>query len=294
MINFEVWLPADWNGKFDHAGNGGWGGGYATANRLLVAALLRGYATAATNMGHVDAVTPGGSFALGHPEKLADWAYRANHVTSIIAKLVIKAFYGAGPALSYFTGCSDGGHEALMEAQRYPTTTTGSWRSAGQLLDPSVRRVDLGRQWGTQSPVSKLPMITAAALAACPAFSPVHLRSRRLAVSIPARCCAGADAPNCLTANQVTAVRKIYDGPRNPRTNELIYPASSAGAKRSKASGRSPVVARHGDATDVHRRRHVQVHRVPGSNLGLQHARLRPRRRVGRLHSRPGDQLHRS
>ena len=238
-IKFEVWLPASWNGKFDHAGNGGWGGGYATANRLLVAALLRGYATAATNMGHVDAVTPGGSFALGHPEKLADWAYRANHVTSIVAKLVIKAFYGAGPALSYFTGCSDGGHEALMEAQRYPDDYDGivAGAPANFWTHQSVAWI-WERQWGIQLPVNKLPIITAAAVAACPGVLPGFIDDPTTCSFDPGTLlCAGADAPNCLTASQVTAVRKIYDGPRNPRTNELIYPGLERGSEAVQGVG---------------------------------------------------------
>ncbi|HKC60931.1 MAG TPA: tannase/feruloyl esterase family alpha/beta hydrolase, partial [Myxococcales bacterium] len=121
LIKFEVWMPAaGWNGKLDHGGNGGYGGSLSTPAGFMVAGLLRGYATTGTDMGHDATVTPGASFALGHPEKSVDWGSRANHVTSVAAKEVIGAFYGSRPRLSYFTGCSDGGHEALMEAQRFP------------------------------------------------------------------------------------------------------------------------------------------------------------------------------
>ena len=80
----------------------------------------RGYAVAGTDMGHPRTFGYDATWAFGHPEKLIDWAYRANHVTAQNAKALIRAFYGGDPEFSYFTGCSDGGHEALMEAQRFP------------------------------------------------------------------------------------------------------------------------------------------------------------------------------
>ena len=80
MINFEMWLPVAWNGKYHHGGSGGYGGTWPTASNHMLGALLRGYATAGTDMGHNAAVTPGASFALGHPEMIVDWASRANHV----------------------------------------------------------------------------------------------------------------------------------------------------------------------------------------------------------------------
>src|SRR5205823_568755 len=125
-IRFEVWMPSNnWNGKLDHGGNGGYGGSFSTPAGFMVQGLLRGYATTGTDMGHVASVTPGASWALGHPEKIADWGYRANHVTSLAAKAIVSAFYGMNPRLSYFTGCSDGGHEALMEAERFPADYDG-------------------------------------------------------------------------------------------------------------------------------------------------------------------------
>ena len=99
-------------------------------------ALRRGYATSSTDTGH-----EGGSasFALGHPEKLIDYAYRSEHEMTVAAKAIIAAFYGKGPRLSYWNGCSAGGKQALKEAQRYPQDFDGiiagalsSWtRSSG-------------------------------------------------------------------------------------------------------------------------------------------------------------------
>lgn len=234
-IHYEVWMPASgWNGKFDHGGNGGYGGSLGTPAGYMLNGLLRGYATAGTDMGHDARVTPGASFALGHPEKLVDWASRANHVTAVAAKLIIRAYYGMPAYLSYFTGCSDGGHEALMEAQRFPDDFDGIVAGA-----PANYWTHQSAAWVWEAlaglnvlPVSKLPMINAAAVAACPGIVPT-------VIDDPTRCgfdpaslrCAGADGPNCLTEAQVDAVRKIYAGPRNPRTGEQIYPGLERGSE---------------------------------------------------------------
>src|SRR5216684_5709042 len=244
LINFEVWMPAaGWNGKLDHGGNGGYGGSLSTPAGFMLAGLLRGYATTGTDMGHDATVTPGASFALGHPEKSVDWGSRANHVTSVAAKEVIGAFYGSRPRLSYFTGCSDGGHEALMEAQRFPDDYDGivAGASANFWTHQSAAWVWEARATldnpASFIPLSKLPMINQAAVAACQGVVPGFIDD-------PTRCrwdpgallCRGADAPTCLTAAQVQAVRKIYAGPRNPRTGERIYPGLERGSESAGGS----------------------------------------------------------
>jgi feruloyl esterase len=240
VIHFEVWMPASgWNGKFDHGGNGGYGGSLGTPAGYMLAGLLRGYATAGTDMGHDAVAMPGGSFALGHPEKLVDWGSRANHVTAVAAKLIIRAYYGTAAYLNYFTGCSDGGHEALMEAQRFPDDFDGIVAGA-----PANYWTHQSAAWVWEAlaglnvlPLGKLPVINAAAVAACPGIVPT-------VIDDPTRCgfepgsllCAGADGPNCLTAAQVDAVRKIYAGPRNPRTGAQIYPGLERGSEAAGGS----------------------------------------------------------
>jgi feruloyl esterase len=122
-INFEVWLPvsARWNGKFEALGNGGFIGqiGYGA----LAAALNRGYATASTDTGHAGGNDE--SWALGHPEKLVDWSYRAVHEMTVDSKLIINAYYGKPAKLAYWNGCSTGGKQGLTEAQRYPADFDG-------------------------------------------------------------------------------------------------------------------------------------------------------------------------
>src|SRR2546427_9490223 len=120
-IKSETWLPlSGWNGKFQEVGNGGWNGFIQYA--ALATALRKGYATASTDTGHAGDTA---SFAPGHPEKLIDFGYRAVHETPLRGKTVVAALYSAAPQLSYFTGCSGGGRQAFMEAQRYPEDFEG-------------------------------------------------------------------------------------------------------------------------------------------------------------------------
>src|SRR5580700_4448011 len=92
-IEMEIWLPAsDWNGKFEAVGNGGWAGSINFG--AMAPALREAYATASTDTGHKSAETPGGSFALGHPEKLIDYGYRAIHEMTVKSKAILTAFYG--------------------------------------------------------------------------------------------------------------------------------------------------------------------------------------------------------
>src|SRR5215471_7225973 len=122
-IQFEVWMPASgWNGKFEGVGNGGFAGSMTYAG--LAAAVSRGYAAAGTDTGHKAGGTDG-AWALGHLEKMVDFGYRAIHETNVEGKAITKAFYGDSPKRSYFNSCSNGGRQALMEAQRYPADYDG-------------------------------------------------------------------------------------------------------------------------------------------------------------------------
>src|SRR6185369_13560878 len=91
----------------------------------MAAALQEGYATASTDTGHKSSETPGASFALGHPEKLIDYGYRAIHEMTVVSKAMVTAFYGKDARLSYWNSCSNGGRQGLMEAQRYPADFDG-------------------------------------------------------------------------------------------------------------------------------------------------------------------------
>jgi feruloyl esterase len=238
-IKAELWLPAaDWNGKYGQAGNGGWAGAIPISS--LASAIQRGYAAAGTNGGH-DAAGENGpaGWAIGHPEKLIDFGYRALHETGVFAKAVIHAFYGKEAGRSYFVGCSDGGREALMEAQRYPEDFDGI--IAGAPANDWSNHFT-GFVWNEQAllrepegsiPPGKLPAIQKAAVAACDALDGVKdglIEDPRACRFDPAvLTCKGADSADCLTAPQVATLKKIYEGPRNPRTGKQIYPGYPPG-----------------------------------------------------------------
>ena len=129
-IGFEVWMPpaGSWNGKFQGVGSGSSAGSIGTAAMLV--ALRDGYAVMATDNGHLtDASRSNGAaeqtWALGHPEKIVDFAYRAQHVATVAAKELTRRYYDKAPSQSYFVGCSQGGHHALMEASRFPDDYDG-------------------------------------------------------------------------------------------------------------------------------------------------------------------------
>jgi hypothetical protein len=123
QIRFEVWMPEQgWNGHFLSVGNGGfagsiWYGPFASY-------LKRGFAVAGSDAGHQAEATDA-SWAYGHPEKVKDFGWRAVHLTSELAKQMIKAYYGKPEEKAFFESCSDGGREALMEAQRFPEDYDG-------------------------------------------------------------------------------------------------------------------------------------------------------------------------
>jgi Tannase and feruloyl esterase len=234
-IKVEVWLPASgWNGKFQAVGNGGWAGtiGYAAMSR----ALAHGYATSSTDTGHTGGSA---SFALGHPEKLADYAYRSEHEMTVKAKAIIDGFYGTGPKLSYWNGCSTGGRQALIEAQRFPDDYDGI--IAGAAANPKTH-LDGWRIWMAQAmfkneasviPVTKFPLIHNAVLAACDAIDGL----KDGLIDDPTRChfdpqvleCKGGDAPGCLTVAQVNTARVVMS-PAKDRKAE-IFPGFEPGTE---------------------------------------------------------------
>ncbi len=232
-IKFEVWMPVSgWNGKYLQVGNGGFAGHIPAV--AMTSPLERGYATAGTDDGHTGPEKPDASWALGHPEKVVDFGYRAVHQTTLQAKTVIRAFYGKKPARAYFDGCSDGGREALMEAQRFPKDFDGivvgapanywTHHFAGFIWDEKALLDDPA----SAIPVNKLPIVQRAALVACDTLD----GAKDGLIEDPPRCqfdpatiqCQGASDVDCLSAPQVEALKKIYAGPRNPRTGEVVFP----------------------------------------------------------------------
>jgi feruloyl esterase len=230
-IRFEVWMPASgWNGKFLSAGEGGYAGSINYGG--IADALRRGYAGGSTDTGHTGGTA---DFAPGHPEKVADFGWRGKHLQAARSKDLIRAFYGERIQHSYFSSCSNGGRQALMELQRFPEDYDGVLVGApandwSHLFAAFVwNEQALFNTAGAYLSASKLAAIEAATLATCDALDGVKdgvVEDPRRCSFNPASlaCPAGTDGASCLTPAQVSAVRKIMSGPRNPRTGKLIFP----------------------------------------------------------------------
>jgi len=237
-IRIEVWLPAaGWNGRFRGIGNGGFAGQIAYVS--LAKTLGQGYATAATDTGHTASFIDAG-WALGHPEKVADFGYRAIHEMARAAKAAAQAFYGKGPERSYFASCSNGGRQALMEAQRFPEDFDGLLAGApanawSRLLTSAVFDAQVTTN-DAQSyiPSSKLPAIARAVDAACDDEDGVRdgiLGDPRGCRFEPkALLCKEGDSPSCLTAPQAKALASLYEGARDSK-GARIFPGFLPGAE---------------------------------------------------------------
>ncbi len=192
------------------------------AAALVARAVGRGYAAAATDTGHQGGATDA-TWALGHPEKIVDFGHRAIHEMTVKAKAVVAAFYGDGPRRAYFASCSNGGRQALMEAQRYPDDYDGIVAGAPAA---AWTRFMLNFIWNVQAqadatthiPPSRLPTIEKAVVAACDARDTVPdgvIVSPDACVFDPRTiACTTANGSDCLSEPQAGALAKIYAGPR--------------------------------------------------------------------------------
>src|SRR6202047_29253 len=240
-IKIEIWMPASgWNGKFRGQGNGGFAG--EMDYRPLALAILQRYASAATDTGHAASGTDA-TWALGYPEKIIDYAHRAIHEMTSLSKATVKAFYGDAPKHSYFASCSNGGRQALMEAQRYPEDYDGIlagapanywthllssalWDAQATTLDPD-----------SYIPPSKIPAIANAVLAACDAKDGLKdgiLNDPRQCHFDPATIlCQQGNSDSCLTKPQVTALKKLYEGAHDAKGKQ-IFPGFVPGAEEGE------------------------------------------------------------
>jgi feruloyl esterase len=240
-VRFEVWLPSEnWNGKFQLVGNGGTAGVISYA--AMRNALTRGYATASTDTGHVSSGSFDSTWALGRPDLVADFGHRGTHVTAVNGKAITRAYYGERPKYSYYVGCSKGGQQGLMEAQRYPEDFDGLiagdpannwtrfyagahlWYSMATLKDPE-----------SYIPASKTAILGNATRAACDAIDGIVdgvIDDPRKCKFDPAvlACQAGQDPATCFTPKQVKAIKDIWSGVRGP-DGEVVHPPLVPGAE---------------------------------------------------------------
>jgi hypothetical protein len=218
-IAIEAWLPLDgWSGRFQGVGNGGFAG--SINYRDMANAVLRGDSTAGTDTGHTGSGIEAG-WALGHPEKIADFGYRAVHEMTLSGEAIAAAFYGRAAGHRYFASCSDGGREALMEAQRFPDDYDGILAGAPafnwtDLLADFLYTVQtLQRDPASYIPAAKLPAVQKAVLASCAKGSGAEFLDdpRQCQFDASILLCTGADTGECLTAPQVAALKALYAGP---------------------------------------------------------------------------------
>ncbi|HEY2403020.1 MAG TPA: tannase/feruloyl esterase family alpha/beta hydrolase [Steroidobacteraceae bacterium] len=241
-IGFEVWLPAakSWTRRLHMVGNGAYSSNIYYAQ--LVARLRAGDVGVATDTGH-----QGGelTFAIGHPERIVDFAHRAVHESVVAAKAITNLYYGSAPAYSYFSGCSTGGYQALMSAQRHSQDFDGI--IAG---DPGNNRsnLNLAFLWNYLSnhprgddqhpiiPNEKLLLVNRAIVASCDQADGVkdgvindprscHFELRSV------QCRKDADPSSCLSGEQIEALQRMYSGPKDSRTGKAIYPGYTLGSE---------------------------------------------------------------
>jgi feruloyl esterase len=237
-INFEVWLPqgAGWNGRFQMVGGGGLAG--IISYPAMAEAVRRGYASTSTDTGHVSTDF---EWLYDHG-RVIDYGYRAIHETTLKAKSLIETHYGKPHEYAYFNGCSTGGRQGLMEAQRYPDDYDGIVSGA-----PVNRFTNLhmGQLWtahatlltpGAALSASDFALVSKKALEQCDANDGVKdgiMTDPRTCHFDPSvlQCQAGSGGGECLQPAQIGALKKIYQGARNPRTGEQIYAGLEPGGE---------------------------------------------------------------
>jgi len=226
-VVFRVALPTkSWNGKLLVEGNGAHGGALPGFS-----GLARGYAQAGTDTGHTGTAfgnvyvdTYDGRWAFNSMTKQADFGYRAVHATTDTAKALVAIFYGQAPARSYFNGCSLGGRQAWVEAQRYPKDFDGILAGAA-FNDYNVAKMELNwnQRWQLKDaahylPQSKFVYVGHAVTAACDAKDGVVdglIEDPRKCGFDPASMqCSSSDTTFCLSAGQVETLKMIYQGAR--------------------------------------------------------------------------------
>jgi feruloyl esterase len=245
-IGFELWLPSpeSWNHKFEAVGNGGFAGNLNL--RAMQPGIERGYATMATDLGHLSNGVEDISWALNHPEKFIDYAYRAAHLTTEISKQIIQAYYGSAAVHSYYSGCSAGGIQGLTELLRYPKDYDGY--IIGDAT-PDHMGQEIGAFWNTiaasglLSPAdaiqpAQISMLHDAILKQCSgkdggvATDPFLTEPEVCKFDTKTLACKpGEDSAKCFSPGQIANLNKIFNGgPVDPVTHkQFLAPVSVGG-----------------------------------------------------------------
>ncbi len=240
-INFELRLPTQtWNEKFLMQGCGGMCGIINMA--AAEDALARNYAVVNQDMGHTGQPF-NAIWAYNNLQGEIDFGYRSTHVTAVAAKVLVEAYYGKAPDYSYFKGCSTGGRQALVQAQRFPWDFDGIVAGApvlNEIGDGMLHLIWSGRANLDEdgNPIltpDKLPLIRQSVLTACDANDGVEdgvIQDPRACDWQPAALqCLGPERDNCLTTEQIGAVERIYAGAHDSQGNRLFPGGMSKGSE---------------------------------------------------------------
>ena len=239
-VGFELRLPArDWNGKFAQVGCGGFCGGiFPTA---CDAVLGRGYACVATDMGHKSTALDA-QWAYDNLQAEVDFAYRATHVVTLAGKAITESYFGEQPRRAYFVGCSTGGRQGMVEAQRFPWDYDGIV-SGAPVIDETGDGMAL--LWNVVSMHDKTgkPLLSAGDLERVHAAAVAHCDLddgvKDGLIGDPRRCrfdpadmvCATGDGGGCLSPAQAEAVRKVYAGPADSQGRPLYTGGALPGSE---------------------------------------------------------------
>jgi feruloyl esterase len=255
-------LPENWNGRLLNLGDGAKDGDLDFADHRVV----QGYAVANSNMGHDAGAEPGASFGFNNRQSEINFGYRAVHLTANASKTLVKAYYGQAPAFSYFEGCSSGGREALMEAQRFPYDFDGIVAGAPAIF---YQRANANHVWmlqrifrdnlagnlvydqdgdGTPESLTKVRILSEAVLKKCDGldgiqdgviddptachFQPEEELAERM-------CPSGRDGDGCFTSAQIQTIKDIYGGARDSQ-GVLVFKGKVPGTEMGWASGLLP------------------------------------------------------
>jgi feruloyl esterase len=240
-IKIELWMPEkSWNGRFLGTGNGGGAG--KLSYRSLAFGMRRGFATANTDMG----TSPNADAVVGHPQRWADFGYRSTHQMTVVSTQILRAYYGKPQTHAYFVGCSTGGGQGLMEAQRYPGDYNGIIAGA-----PANNRTHIhtGFVWnaqaandppGVQLSPETIAFITKSVVKACAGKDGGAPGDNFL--TDPRECkfdadtlrkCQGNSHADCVSPAELSTLKKFYAGPTDPRTGERIYTPIPVGSENS-------------------------------------------------------------
>lgn len=238
-IHMRIWLPTNWNGKMLGVGGAGLNGGFAAEWFIAILPMNEGYAVFATDAGH-EFIEDNAKWALGQPEKIKDYGYRANHVGTLATKAVLASYYGTAPKRSYFHGCSNGGRDALIQAQRYPQDWDGiisgapanDWTGIMTTFAYTAQIAEPHRRAGLLGP--KINLVYEAALKTCDAADGL----KDGLISNPTTCrfnpavlqCKSGSGATCLSKPEVDTLRTLYGGVRTGG-GKLVMPGFPVGSE---------------------------------------------------------------